>query len=74
MQRYAALLEARPLTTKAATAAILGLVGDVVAQLVIEESKTGLEFKRVALFTSLQAGLIAPTLHFWSVALPLPPS
>lgn len=72
LRRYTTLLETRPLTTKAVTAAILGFLGDAVAQLGVQvqlgvdPKQLTFDVKRSAIFTSFAAAL-APVLHFWWV-------
>lgn len=72
LRRYTTLLETRPLTTKAVTAAILGFLGDAVAQLGVQvqlgvdPKQLTFDVKRSAIFTSF-AGALAPVLHFWYV-------
>ncbi|XP_002967587.2 peroxisomal membrane protein 2 [Selaginella moellendorffii] len=65
---YMKLLEERPVTTKAVTAAILTFMGDLFTQLVIEKSG-GIDIKRIVVITSLGLMLVGPTLHFWYLTL-----
>jgi protein Mpv17 len=50
--------------TKAVTAALLNLVGDLICQLTINKTSS-LDKKRTLTFTFLGLGLVGPTLHFW---------
>lgn len=61
-----------PLATKAATTALLNLLGDVICQLGIEKGQ--FDFKRSAIFTFLGGVLVGPTLHFWCGASQLSPA
>ncbi|XP_050205645.1 protein sym-1 [Mercurialis annua] len=61
---YMSLLTKHPVLTKALTAAVLTLIGDVVCQLAIDEVES-LDIKRMFLFTFLGLALVGPTLHFW---------
>lgn len=57
-----------PVSTKAITAAILNLLGDVFCQLVIDKSDQ-IDIKRTAVITFLGFILVGPTLHTWYLAL-----
>ncbi|CAA0403727.1 hypothetical protein AtNW77_Chr5g0104191 [Arabidopsis thaliana] len=61
---YQALLSNSPVLTKAVTAALLNLVGDLICQLTINKTSS-LDKKRTLTFTFLGLGLVGPTLHFW---------
>ncbi|XP_015577569.2 protein sym-1 [Ricinus communis] len=61
---YMTLLGKYPVLTKALTAAVLTLIGDLVCQLVIDQVQS-LDIKRTFLFTFLGLILVGPTLHFW---------
>eukprot|EP00899_Mesostigma_viride_P025935 jgi/Mesvir1/6526/Mv16790-RA.1 len=65
---YLAALESSPLLTKSITSALLNLLGDLVAQLVIETDKP-FDLKRSAVTTTLGLGLVGPVLHYWYGAL-----
>ncbi|KAG0592470.1 hypothetical protein KC19_1G254500 [Ceratodon purpureus] len=57
-----------PISTKAITAAILNLLGDIFCQLVIDKSDK-IDIKRTAVITFLGFILVGPTLHTWYLAL-----
>ncbi|GAA0138452.1 transporter [Lithospermum erythrorhizon] len=61
---YLCMLEKYPVRTKAATSALLNLIGDLVCQLVIDKTPS-LDLKRIARFSLLGFCLVGPTLHFW---------
>ncbi|KAL4277536.1 hypothetical protein HN51_060644 [Arachis hypogaea] len=61
---YLALLEKYPVAVKAITSAILTLIGDLICQLVIDQSQS-IDLKRTFIFTLLGFILVGPTLHFW---------
>eukprot|EP00249_Psilotum_nudum_P001738 c14386_g1_i1 orf=130-1071(+) len=65
---YLMLLGRFPVSTKAVTAALITFFGDLFCQLAIEKS-CKVDTKRIALFTLLGLILVAPTLHFWYLAL-----
>jgi hypothetical protein len=61
---YLALLDRRPLATKAATAALLNALGDAVAQVFFADGAP-FDLRRAASFAFLGAALIGPALHVW---------
>ena len=60
---YSKSLERRPLLTKVATATLLGLMGDVLAQTI--QGAASLDFDRLGKFVFMQAAFVAPILHVW---------
>jgi hypothetical protein len=60
---YLALLDRKPVATKAITAAVLNGVGDVIAQLWLGEGS--FDWKRLSIFSFLGLVLIGPALHIW---------
>ena len=60
---YLALLDRKPVMTKAITAAVLNGVGDIIAQLWLDGGK--LNWKRLGVFSFLGLVLIGPALHVW---------
>ncbi|EPS58064.1 hypothetical protein M569_16752, partial [Genlisea aurea] len=61
---YLSLLGKHPVMTKALTAAVLTLVGDLICQLVIDRV-TELDLKRTSIFTLLGLIYVGPALHHW---------
>jgi hypothetical protein len=63
-RHYGSLLQRHPLATKMATSGAVGLVADLIAQLVLEKD-AAFDPPRLAKFVLLQAVLVAPALHLW---------
>lgn len=72
---YLELLANFPVLTKAVTAALLTLIGDLICQLAIDKVPS-LDYKRTFLFSFVGLAFVGPTLHFWylylSKLIPLP--
>jgi protein Mpv17 len=63
LRQYKRLLQDRPVLTKAATGASLGLVGDAAAQKL--EGRETLDYRRLAAFTVFGAGWTGLYNHWW---------
>ncbi|GAB4814665.1 hypothetical protein N2152v2_001711 [Parachlorella kessleri] len=61
---YLALLDRRPLATKAVSAAVLNGLGDIIAQLGFEKGHD-FDWRRLGVFTFLGFIFIGPALHYW---------
>ena len=61
---YGTQLKQHPWRTKMATSGTIAFLGDLIAQ-ISERTEAELDPKRLAIFTALGFGLVAPTLHVW---------
>jgi peroxisomal membrane protein 2 len=67
LRRYLALLERRPLRTKAATAAAVAALGDVLSQRLARAPRW--DWRRTAALTAFGAAWTGPSGHYWQRAL-----
>ena len=64
---YLGMLERHALPTKAITSGIIGAIGDMTCQKVVEGKKT-IRVRRTVEFIAITGILVGPGLHYWCVA------